>query len=308
MSIQEKKFLDKIGISYLWNLIKSTFVSHDELDTVIDAVESTINDTEQSLNDKIDSIDTIQDVKVNGTSVVTDRVAEIPRADKGVYGYTTASGSYGTQILNHTGEIRTVKATNAQIDTRTHDYNQIVPTNLDYAVKAALTDGKGTAYTDAQKQSARERIGAVGTDDLASAGFDTDSDGNIIITGNMVGDVDVPGLDVQINGESIVQDGVANIQYGSSSVCGVVKYSVSNGIEILNNGLISLKNINATNGIKVRRKRGAANDYCAVTSENIVYAVKSVVTTTTESEQLTEEEQAKAQAWLGIYPMSEEGY
>ena len=35
----------------------------------------------------------------------------------------------------------------------------ITPTNLDYAVKAAMCDGKGAAWTDAEQKAARERMG-----------------------------------------------------------------------------------------------------------------------------------------------------
>lgn len=35
----------------------------------------------------------------------------------------------------------------------------IVPENLDYAVKAAMCDGKGAAWTDAEQKAARERMG-----------------------------------------------------------------------------------------------------------------------------------------------------
>ena len=35
----------------------------------------------------------------------------------------------------------------------------IIPTNLDYAVKAAMCDGKGAAWTSAEQKAARERMG-----------------------------------------------------------------------------------------------------------------------------------------------------
>lgn len=59
------------------------------------------------------------------------------------------------------GYLRIIPAQAGDINNRASPC-PIAPPNLDYAVKAALTDGKGAAYTDAEKKAARERIGASG--------------------------------------------------------------------------------------------------------------------------------------------------
>ena len=101
----------------------------------------------------------IDDVKINGVSVVTDKVANIPLADMdGGYGIIKTNTNSGITIASN-GAIATIKATNSNIDTRNTNYKPIVPNNLDYAVKCALCDGKGEAYTDTEKANARLRLG-----------------------------------------------------------------------------------------------------------------------------------------------------
>ena len=50
-------------------------------------------------------------------------------------------------------------ANDSQIDGRSTNYNSIVPSKLDYAVKAAMCDGKGAAWTDAERIAALLRMG-----------------------------------------------------------------------------------------------------------------------------------------------------
>ena len=53
-----------------------------------------------------------------------------------------------------------VIASNDMISKRNNNYCPVVPTNLDYAVKAAMCDGKGAAWTAEEQAAARERMGA----------------------------------------------------------------------------------------------------------------------------------------------------
>ena len=89
----------------------------------------------------------VQDVKVAGESVVADGVANVK-----LY-----ANSFGT---NDTG-IYLRNANNAQIKARS--YNVAVTTQvIDYAVKAAMCDGKGDAWSEAEQAAARERMCAKG--------------------------------------------------------------------------------------------------------------------------------------------------
>lgn len=49
-------------------------------------------------------------------------------------------------------------ATDEEISNRSGEKKAIVCTNMDYAVKAAMCDGKGAAWTDAEQKAARERM------------------------------------------------------------------------------------------------------------------------------------------------------
>ena len=98
----------------------------------------------------------ITDVKINDTSIVENGIANIPVAS-GNYGVARIWNAYGVSTVN--GYLSMEKATNTNIDSRDANYKAIVPTNLDYAVKKALCDGKGQAWTSEEKASARERLG-----------------------------------------------------------------------------------------------------------------------------------------------------
>ena len=68
------------------------------------------------------------------------------------------SASWGI-INNMDGEIALNPASNNTIDSRS-TRQPITAGNFDYAVKAAMCDGKGAAWTDAEQKAARKRIGA----------------------------------------------------------------------------------------------------------------------------------------------------
>lgn len=105
------------------------------------------------------------DVRIDGKSIVQDGVAEIPlcTASKApglisIDLYSNVGGLY--RANSATGLIRIANAKNTAIDERENSYCPIVPANLDYAVKAAMCDGKGTAWTPDEQAAARERMGA----------------------------------------------------------------------------------------------------------------------------------------------------
>lgn len=110
----------------------------------------------------------VSDVLVNGASIVNDGVANIPLATQGVIRYGVAGLSkynqYGGISVNNSGEVRVIQATDRHIDNRfsitsTSGVGFLAPINIDYAVKQAMCDGKGTEWTSTEKASARERMG-----------------------------------------------------------------------------------------------------------------------------------------------------
>lgn len=105
----------------------------------------------------------VKDVQVAGVSVLTDGVANVPMANKGVLGVSSVDNySIGT---TNTGSLFLYNSRKGDIDTRSANI-ALTPYNLDYAVTAAMTDGKGPAWTAAQQAAARERMGIPGDYEL----------------------------------------------------------------------------------------------------------------------------------------------
>lgn len=99
----------------------------------------------------------VRDVQVAGSSVLVDGVANAPIASETNYGVVKVFDWGGTRIDGNKRLCVFQSSTNhiAKRESRT----VIVPENLDYAVKAAMCDGKGAAWTDAEQKAARERMG-----------------------------------------------------------------------------------------------------------------------------------------------------
>lgn len=101
------------------------------------------------------------DVRIAGKSITADGVADIPAAvNNGSYGVVKVGApELGGIQINANGNLSNIAATNARIDAHAGWIQPIVPSNLDYAVKAAMCDGKGAAWTAAEQAAARERMG-----------------------------------------------------------------------------------------------------------------------------------------------------
>ena len=117
----------------------------------------------------------VGDVTINGTSIVgEDGVAVVPKASVNSLGVvslgnTTTSGI----VVDYDGSLTVKASPNNYIDVRfIHSRAPIVPSNLDYAVKRAMTDGIGTAWTDTEKTGAWERLSSIKTtmDEVTVAG------------------------------------------------------------------------------------------------------------------------------------------
>lgn len=108
----------------------------------------------------------VKDVQVAGTSVMTDGVANVPIASATVPGVVSILSPQDSGIWNDNGSLKVSYATDAEISGRTGTRKAIVCANLDYAVKAAMTDGKGPAWTATEQKAARERMGIDGEYEL----------------------------------------------------------------------------------------------------------------------------------------------
>lgn len=121
----------------------------------------------------------VSDVKVAGTSVVADGNANIPNVlalgDDGKLRVVNAPDKTkwtGPLGVDNTGLLTTAGPNNIVIDNRTASSIQLLNcAYLDYATKAAMCDGKGTAWTDTEKAAARERMGIKDYKLLATLNF-----------------------------------------------------------------------------------------------------------------------------------------
>ena len=106
----------------------------------------------------------VKDVQVAGSSVLDGGVAKVPIAQTWISG-TSKPGvvapaiAYGLYVSN--GLLQIYPAETPNITNRALE-RPITPTNLDLAVKAAMCDGKGEAWTAAEQKAARERMGIPG--------------------------------------------------------------------------------------------------------------------------------------------------
>ena len=105
--------------------------------------------------------------KIGSASVEIDldeyvKNTDYATADKaGVVVINRAWGIEGTNPAGSSkGALRIVPIENSDIDKRASN-RALQPKNIDYAVKAAMTDGIGDEWSDEEKASARERIGAL---------------------------------------------------------------------------------------------------------------------------------------------------
>lgn len=126
------------------------------------------------------------DIQINGQSIVKDGIAEIPLCTTskapGLIAIDTYSNSGGLYRENNdTGLIRIAKANNMSLTERKNEFCPVVPANLDYAVKSAMCDGKGVAWTEEEQASARERIGAYRRDYRLIADITLDQESSRLI-------------------------------------------------------------------------------------------------------------------------------
>lgn len=121
------------------------------------------------------------DVRINGESIVQNGVAEIPIANRdNVFGVvkTVPYEFWGTGVgaSSNDGQLRLYPASNGSIDARQKiNVSPISVNNLDYAVKAAMCDGKGAAWTAEEQAAARERMGIDEWEDVLDVTLEKDS-------------------------------------------------------------------------------------------------------------------------------------
>lgn len=154
----------------------------------------------------------LEGVQIDGTELTPDanNKVNIPIAANNRLGVVFPAG-FGV-IVTASGALAINRASDALIDAKTNNFQPVVPSNLDYAVKVGVTTNTNT-LTDTEKQNACKWVGAVSG--------------------------------VQINGTDLTPDATTNkvnIPYASTSAHGVVKIVSTYGIGSNANGQIYIMN------------------------------------------------------------------
>lgn len=119
-----------------------------------------LNESEPiDLNVKKNTSGGVNDVQVNGTSIVKDGVADIPKATKGVAGVVKVETNTNRPVyIDSDGLLQIARVAGSDLDNR-NQQKLISGAMYDHAVRKAMCDGKGQAWTDEEKASARNRLG-----------------------------------------------------------------------------------------------------------------------------------------------------
>lgn len=106
----------------------------------------------------------VKDVQIAGTSILADGVANVPVASESAFGAVKVF-DWGGTLIDSEKRLCVFPSSTNHISNR-QSRTAIVPENLDTAVKAAMCDGKGAAWTSAEQKAARERMGIPGNFEL----------------------------------------------------------------------------------------------------------------------------------------------
>lgn len=153
----------------------------DRLDAEIKQAQAVVNDIRQKLeNGEFNGSDAnvtaaniqsalgyapVKDVQVARNSVLVDGVASIPIASASRIGVLKAYAN-GFFSVDSNGGAVLIPASEKEIQTHSNGLRTITPSNMDYAVKAAMCDGKSAAWTSDEQKAARDRMGIPGDYEL----------------------------------------------------------------------------------------------------------------------------------------------
>lgn len=139
MSDITNKPLKNAGLTELINKIKTNLIHRSDITTTtlidVDTTPTSSSTNLVTSGGVKTALDTkVSDVKIDGTSIVTSGVANIPEATSSQLGVVKVDGDYG--IDNSSGVLKINPASDSEIDDRDDEYKPIVPCNLEYAVRS----------------------------------------------------------------------------------------------------------------------------------------------------------------------------
>lgn len=195
-------------------------------------------------------IPAVEGEEVAGANCVETSVGEgfvkfTDYATAGVPGIAKVWNTYGVDMIG-AGNLRVFGASDAEAKAGAHNYRPITPNHQHQAVfyglaKAAGADEKDSTlpvgqYTDTAKSAIRSMIGASSTNVIAVQDTQpTDTDTKIWLPETAETPIQIPTMDdmntalagkvgdVQVNGVSVVSNGVAEIPVGTDNNVGVFK-------------------------------------------------------------------------------------
>lgn len=197
----------------------------------------------EAIAELVDVTSAVQDVKIDGESVTYEGIAEIPIATSFVPGVVKVVSSNGLAMRN-SDQIAISRASSVDINRGTENLKPIVPLSQHESTFYGLAKAAGDTtqsqsnnpvgtYTDNAKTAIKSMLGitdGVSIDDTAGDG-DTDvtwSADKIADELSNAGTVQ----DVQINGTSILSNGVAEIPIATQQAAGVVSFQPAYGITL----------------------------------------------------------------------------
>ena len=261
-------------------------------DVYVNCDKTSANGKKVATVDQIPAVP-VQDVQVNGTSVISNGVANVPVGGVNTFGvYKVGQDSDYTGIqLDANGYLKLAYANSARVKDGTNFYKPIVPLTQHESTfyglaKAAgdttqaLSDNAVGTYTDNAKSAIRTMLDAASPDlvDIQTT-QPTATDNKLWIDTDAATGIQVPTVsemntalsgkvsDVQVNGTSIVANGVANVPMASTSSLGVSGVMDSFGILVNNNGKLYINTANLNEikaGSQGYKPIVSANAYTAV--------------------------------------------
>ena len=236
----------------------------------------------------------VTDVQVNGTSVLSSGVANVPKAHYNRFGVISPSSTGGLKIDDG---ILSIDRAGSSVKAGTNEYYPIVPYNQHSAAFYGLAKAAGDStqssssnavgtYTDNAKDAIQQMLGIDGLiaiHDTATATAAHAIGEIFIMNGKLyrataaiaindtitvgtnceaVKIADVFPRDVQVNGTSAVSNGIANVPIGSWDTYGV--YKVSSDVGIYKNSSGILYTVGASND----EIKAATHAYKVITPSN----------------------------------------
>ena len=186
------------------------------------------------------------DVQINGTSIVSSGIANIPVASYDNYGVLKIGYATSGLAKDSEGYLKVSAATDTQIKTGTDSYKPIVPINQHLSTFYGLSKAAGVdmasssnavgTYTDTAKTAIRSMLGATSSNVIAVQDTQpTETDSKIWMMETAPEDIVVPSY---VEFQALDAAVVKKTDYATSSVAGIVKPGT--GLE-MNGATIQMK-------------------------------------------------------------------